>query len=109
MPEQPEEEPVLITSQLWKSARLAESNYLPQMVRAAAYATGKTYTQDMTNFVASYPQIVGAIALPVNEGMDAVLAQFATDPVHGATMDQLIIEAVNAYQPPPAEPTPPAG
>lgn len=102
MSEQPEEEQVLITSQLWKAARLAESNYLPQMVRAAAYVTGKTYTQDMTNFVASYPQIVAAIDLPVNEGMDAVLAQFATDPQKGEGMDQLIIEAVNAYQPPPA-------
>lgn len=105
MSEQPNED-VLVTSNLWKAARLAESNNLDKMVRAAAYAIGKPHTQDMTNYVASHPTITNAVRLPVHEGMDAVLAQFATDPEKGEVMDYLITEAVNMYQPPA---TPPAG
>lgn len=91
----------LAHSALWKSALLATaSTYFPMLVEAAAWYHGKPYSNDLLRFVSVNPELLDAITVPINDGMDAVLSQYATNPETAGVMDQLILTAVEAYEAP---------
>jgi len=93
----------VIHARTWKSAQLSlHSMYFPQMVRAAAAFHKKTYSQAMVDFVAARPAIVDGITLHVGETADSALLTLMTkDAATGQAVDNLILEAVAAYTPPP--------
>ena len=89
----------LTHSALWKSAMLAtESTYFPMLVEAAAWYHGKLYSNDLLRFVSVNPDLLGAITVPINDGLDAVLSQYASNPETAGTLDHLSLAAVDAYK-----------
>lgn len=94
----------LTHSALWKSAMLAtESTHFPMLVEAAAWFHGKPYSNDLLRFVSVNPDLLVAITVPINEGMDAVLTQYASNSETAGVMDHLILAAVDAYKVPESE------
>lgn len=94
----------LTHSALWKSAMLAtDSTYFPMLVEAAAWYHSKPYSNDLLRFVSVNPDLLSAITVPINDGMDAILTQYASNPDTAGVMDHLILAAVEAYKIPESE------
>ena len=95
-------EPAVIYARLWKASQLAtSSHFFPAMVKMAAIASGKEYTEHLLNTVAQNTTIVDAITLPVGESVDtAILALMSQSPEMGEAVDTAILNAVQAYVPP---------
>lgn len=80
-----------ITSPLLKSALLTyNSTYFPQYVRAAALRVGVTYTSELVEQVAADPDVLDAVVIREEEGVDRWLRDA------GATLDQILLDAVTA-------------
>lgn len=86
-------------SQLWVSAQLVKSSdFFAQMVQAAAWSVGKTYTFDMLCYVARDPALVSALSNAWADSIGATLETFIK--TNGSTIDNLISTAVATYTPP---------
>lgn len=88
-----------INSRLWKAAQLAlHSAYFPKMVQAACWVQDKPYTPAVLYDVATKAGIVNALSVEPDGSIDESLLQVMID--NGATLDQAIMDAVNAHVPP---------
>lgn len=98
-----DDQPIYLDSRLMKARMLVhESGIFPGLVEAAAWAKRRPYTPDLLRHVATDENILDAIHHPINEGMDATLTALLNE--HGEAVDLTVLNAVEAYTEPPAEP-----